>query len=261
MNIDWIAKIRRRAIATRDRIKAKGIWSPAETEALLLADEVLQYIDSLSAIDAKEGQVCPVLVSVEEGIVKIKELWAEINLRQEMMTHLLTEKPAAPAPEPKMDDGRTKDQFIKDETISPEPEYFAPAQASTDGIVQIGPALDAPEPEEEELAFALAAIEKAHGEVSALCNGKRWIMSVPAREDEDSDLVIANALHKAKALLARLSPPAPREVHACAVCSTTPAPADERMVCKQCIDAFFADSAPKEVPMAMLVAARNYIPS
>jgi hypothetical protein len=69
------------------------------------------------------------------------------------------------------------------------------------------PADRAREPSGENLIEALAAIEKAQDEVSALCNGKRWIMSVPAREDEDSDLVIAAALHKAKQILARLSPP------------------------------------------------------
>jgi hypothetical protein len=74
------------------------------------------------------------------------------------------------------------------------------------------PAAPSPEPEGEDLIEALAAIEKAQDEVSALCNGKRWIMSVPAREDEDSDLVIAAALHKAKQILARLSPPSPKEV-------------------------------------------------
>jgi hypothetical protein len=37
---------------------------------------------------------------------------------------------------------------------------------------------------------------------------------------------------------------AAQDAHTCAVCSTTPDPADERMVCKQCVDMFFAGSTP-----------------
>jgi hypothetical protein len=48
------------------------------------------------------------------------------------------------------------------------------------------------------------AIEKARDEVSALCNGKRWTMCIPAREGKDSDLIISAALHKADEALALL---------------------------------------------------------
>lgn len=42
---------------------------------------------------------------------------------------------------------------------------------------------------------ALAAIQRARDEVAKLCEGKRrWTMSVPARPNEDSDLIIADAL-------------------------------------------------------------------
>jgi hypothetical protein len=57
------------------------------------------------------------------------------------------------------------------------------------------------ESEQGEADEALVAIEKAREEVSALCNGKRWTMSIPAREGEDSDLVIADALRKARSAL------------------------------------------------------------
>ena len=53
----------------------------------------------------------------------------------------------------------------------------------------------------QESAEALAAITKAQAEVEALCNGKHWTMTIPAREGEDSDLVIADALHKAECAL------------------------------------------------------------
>lgn len=48
----------------------------------------------------------------------------------------------------------------------------------------------------------LAKIEKARDTVAALCTGeKNWTMSVPARRDTDPDLVIADALASAAALL------------------------------------------------------------
>lgn len=46
----------------------------------------------------------------------------------------------------------------------------------------------------------LARQERARREVSALCQGQRWIMSIQAREDEDSDLVISGALRDARIL-------------------------------------------------------------
>ena len=46
-------------------------------------------------------------------------------------------------------------------------------------------------------------IERAHNVVSELCEGKRsWTMSVPARPEEDPDLVITAALRAAKDALA-----------------------------------------------------------
>lgn len=51
---------------------------------------------------------------------------------------------------------------------------------------------------------ALAAIEKAFDMVGALCKprgtegARDWIMSIPARPDHDPDIVIADALKKAK---------------------------------------------------------------
>lgn len=50
------------------------------------------------------------------------------------------------------------------------------------------------------IARARAAITKADAEVIALCQGKRWIMQIPARPDADSDLVIADALALAERL-------------------------------------------------------------
>lgn len=46
--------------------------------------------------------------------------------------------------------------------------------------------------------------EKARAEVSALCNGKRWKMTIPADRNRDSDLVIAAALDDAAALLSEV---------------------------------------------------------
>lgn len=51
---------------------------------------------------------------------------------------------------------------------------------------------------------ALDAIEKAQQMVSDLCQRRReWVMSIPARPDYAPDLVIADALRKAKAALAQ----------------------------------------------------------
>ena len=47
-----------------------------------------------------------------------------------------------------------------------------------------------------------AQIERANGAVRALCHGEqRWTMSVPARPEEDPDLVIGQALHAAERLV------------------------------------------------------------
>lgn len=52
---------------------------------------------------------------------------------------------------------------------------------------------------------ALDAIERAEAKVSALCSGKeRWEMRVPAEPDRDPDLVISDALAKAKKLIESL---------------------------------------------------------
>ena len=57
--------------------------------------------------------------------------------------------------------------------------------------------------QDRDMAEVIAKIEKAMDEVSALCNGKKWRMCIPAERDSDSDLVIDDALHAAKdALLA-----------------------------------------------------------
>lgn len=51
---------------------------------------------------------------------------------------------------------------------------------------------------DEQIVEALALISKAKDEVSELCGGKRWTMSIPARPQDDSDLVIADALAKSR---------------------------------------------------------------
>jgi hypothetical protein len=43
--------------------------------------------------------------------------------------------------------------------------------------------------------------ERAHAELSALCKGKRFQMSIPAQEDYDSDLLIGASLRDVHALL------------------------------------------------------------
>ena len=50
--------------------------------------------------------------------------------------------------------------------------------------------------------------ERAHAEVSALCHGKRWQMTIPARPDDDSDLIIGTSLRDIHAL--RHNPRLPR---------------------------------------------------
>ena len=47
--------------------------------------------------------------------------------------------------------------------------------------------------------------ERAHAEVSALCHGKRWQMMIPARPDDDSDLIIGASLRDIHALLAHIA--------------------------------------------------------
>ena len=55
----------------------------------------------------------------------------------------------------------------------------------------------------EERAALGQLLDKAHRTVAAICNGtRRWTMSVPARPDEDPDLIIAGALGKSRAMLA-----------------------------------------------------------
>jgi hypothetical protein len=44
-------------------------------------------------------------------------------------------------------------------------------------------------------------LEAARTELSALCHGKRWQMTIPARPDDDSDLVIGAALRDLRTLL------------------------------------------------------------
>lgn len=52
------------------------------------------------------------------------------------------------------------------------------------------------------LREALEAIAKAEATVTALCEGKqRWVMNVPAEPDRDPDLVISDALAKARAVI------------------------------------------------------------
>ena len=52
---------------------------------------------------------------------------------------------------------------------------------------------------------ALEAIRKAHAAVDDLCSGRRWTMSIPARPDEDHDLVIDGALTKAERVIRSLA--------------------------------------------------------
>lgn len=66
----------------------------------------------------------------------------------------------------------------------------------------------------ERIAAIIDRIEKARTVVSDLCHGRRrWTMSVPARPDDDPDLVIAGALDDAHRILSELQPAAP-----CRVC-------------------------------------------
>jgi len=44
----------------------------------------------------------------------------------------------------------------------------------------------------------LELIEKARKEVSAICKGKKFLMSIPARPNEDSDIIICDGLRAGK---------------------------------------------------------------
>jgi hypothetical protein len=56
--------------------------------------------------------------------------------------------------------------------------------------------------DKDELKLALEKIIKANAKVRAICSGEeRWTMSIPARPDHDSDLVIASALGAAMKLI------------------------------------------------------------
>lgn len=56
---------------------------------------------------------------------------------------------------------------------------------------------------QRELQEMAEIIKAADAEISALCNGKKWRMSIPAQPDTDSDLVISAALCVASELLKR----------------------------------------------------------
>jgi hypothetical protein len=53
---------------------------------------------------------------------------------------------------------------------------------------------------EIDLDASAARLEKARAELSALCHGKRFLMSIPVRED-DSDRIIGNALSDMRKLI------------------------------------------------------------
>jgi hypothetical protein len=59
----------------------------------------------------------------------------------------------------------------------------------------------------KEIREALEKIEKAQDEVSVLCKGKRWLMSIPANRRTDSDLIIGDALLAAREALSLLDAP------------------------------------------------------
>ena len=54
---------------------------------------------------------------------------------------------------------------------------------------------------------AINAIDRATVKVNKLCSGKdRWTLSVPARPDYDPDIIIMDALRKARDIIARPMP-------------------------------------------------------
>lgn len=58
---------------------------------------------------------------------------------------------------------------------------------------------------QEELEAIKARAEKSHKVISDLCNGRtHWTMSIPARPDEDSDLVLASSLRDIDTLIKAL---------------------------------------------------------
>lgn len=60
-------------------------------------------------------------------------------------------------------------------------------------------------PTADEIVNILAALDKADTKLNALCQGtEKWRMSVPARLDDDPDLVIGRALSLARQLIERV---------------------------------------------------------
>lgn len=89
-------------------------------------------------------------------------------------------------------------------------EYIGPYWRHIGEIQPRHPALPAGEKVtgRVELRIDLDAIERrldaAREKVGALCHGDRWTMSIPAREDYDSDLIIGAALRDAHKMLVAL---------------------------------------------------------
>jgi len=180
-------------------------------------EEALTAFDSLSAPDAKEGQVdCEALaVAVGEYVENHFARGGGPGYLR-VPDFIRSWRPAAPAPEPLV---TITNPVTGLREIRRNPEYSAS------------------EPEGEE------PLELGEPDRIDSMDNPAWMRAEIQR------------------LRARLSPPSPKESHICAICSTTPDLADERMICKQCVDAFFADSAPREVPMApCLKLMRKYWP-
>jgi hypothetical protein len=55
-----------------------------------------------------------------------------------------------------------------------------------------------------------ALVDAAHAEISRLCHGKRWQMTIPLDEERDSDVIIGNALRALKDRIAELEKDAER---------------------------------------------------
>jgi hypothetical protein len=119
---------------------------------------------------------------------------------------MTTEPDTDSAAQPYVEDGPTTKQawwagYRAGKGLPPD----TPRQAALAAPPAQPAAQSAPQPE---IAEIIRKIDKADAVVHALCVGtQRWTMSVPARPDEDPDLVIHDALSAARSVLARSRAP------------------------------------------------------
>lgn len=248
---DNLAKIREDLQDARD---ALGTANPSSYNQLKDAvvtgldyvEQALALLDSLSAPDAKEGQgwiqgeppspwntewffaklkngTYAVLCRLPEEYSYDYKTADETYYKKDWVigwmpipeTEFMRPQPAAPAPEPVIDDGRTVAQFIKDTINVPEPapEPFVSKENPTTHLIEILPNPDyeyitAPEPEGEELKLTNIGLARL------ICNDVTKFISIGRDSEGDPcgwDFATEKAAQHVQTILdARLSPPSPK---------------------------------------------------